>query len=96
MYRRRFRAAAAATPCRRAYETASASYGFGLAHNHPFVDGNKRIALIAAETFLLDNGYELECDNLAIYEAMMKLAAGETSESDFAAWLRSNMTAGRA
>jgi len=72
--------------------TLAAAYAYGIVRNHPFVDGNKRIALISAETFLLDNGYQLEADDLAIYEAMIKLAAGEMSESDFAGWLRANVT----
>jgi death on curing protein len=72
----------------------AAVYAYGIVRNHPFVDGNKRIALIATETFLFDNGYELEADDRAIYEATIKLAASEMSESEFAGWLCSNMTGG--
>jgi death on curing protein len=70
----------------------AAAYAYGIVRNHPFIDGNKRIALISAETFLLDNGYEFEADDLAIYEAIIKLAVGETSDSEFAAWFRANIT----
>ena len=49
-----------------------------LANNHPFLDGNKRIAFAAAHTFLLVNGYDLEVRPLAAYEFMMhSIARGE-------------------
>jgi death-on-curing protein len=70
-------------------ELASA-YGFGLARNHPFVDGNKRIAFIATALFLRLNGYRLSSDPLDEIQTMLGLAAGELSEADFAVWIRNH------
>jgi death-on-curing protein len=68
-------------------ELASA-YGFGLARNHPFVDGNKRIAFIATALFLRLNGYHLSSDPLDEIQTMLNLAAGELGEEEFAVWIR--------
>jgi len=68
----------------------AASYCYGLARNHCFVDGNKRIALTLAGVFLEMNGFELnaaEADAVLIIE---KLAAGEIEEIDLAAWFSDN------
>jgi death-on-curing protein len=65
----------------------AASYAYGLARNHCFVDGNKRIALTAALTFLELNGYRLEAAREETYSAVLRLAAGEMGETDFADWL---------
>lgn len=66
----------------------AASLAFGLARKHPFVDGNKRTAAVACETFLMLNGMTLEADDVALYPVYVALAAGELSEAEFAAWLR--------
>ena len=66
------------------------AYGFGLARNHPFVDGNKRTAFVAVELFLALNGYELMADDVDCVVTMLKLAAGELGEPEFAAWVRGN------
>jgi len=66
----------------------AASLAFGLARNHPFVDGNKRTAAVACETFVMLNGAVLEADDLELYPVYIALAEGSLSESDFAAWLR--------
>jgi death on curing protein len=66
----------------------AAAYGFGLARNHPFVDGNKRIAFIATALFLRLNGYRLSSDPLDEIQTMMNLAAGELSEEEFSMWIR--------
>ncbi len=66
----------------------AAAYGFGLARNHPFVDGNKRVAAIAAETFLALNGHALNVDDAAFVMTFLALAAGELSEEGLADWLR--------
>jgi len=66
----------------------AAAYGFGLARNHPFVDGNKRVAAIATETFLALNGVTLTADDTAFVLTFLSLAAGEMSEEALAAWLR--------
>jgi len=69
----------------------AASYGFGIARNHPFMDGNKRTAFVAIELFLALNGFELLAPDAQCVVAMLELAAGEISEVDFAAWIRQNM-----
>jgi death on curing protein len=68
----------------------AAAYGFGLARNHPFMDGNKRIAFIATALFLRLNEYRLSSDPLDEIQTMLGLAAGELSETDFAAWIRNH------
>ncbi len=66
----------------------AAAYAFGLARNHPFVDGNKRTAFIAAVLFLHLNGLRLQAPAPDRVMRMLDLAAGKLSEADFAAWLR--------
>ena len=66
------------------------SYAFGLAKNHPFVDGNKRAAFLAVGLFLGLNGYRLVAPQADATLRVFALAAGEFSESEFAAWLRGN------
>jgi death-on-curing protein len=66
----------------------AASYAFGIARNHPFVDGNKRTALVVCETFLVDNGYSLEATDAELVVLFEALAAGELSEDELAGWLR--------
>jgi death-on-curing protein len=78
-----------------AYEQAefpelAAAYGYGIARNHPFVDGNKRTALLAIYTFLGVNEFDFvvpEADAAAI---ILSLAAGEVSEDSLARWIRDN------
>ncbi len=66
----------------------AASYGAEVAKNHPFVDGNKRAALLATGLFLYINGYRLTASQADTTITMLNLAAGEISEEAFAAWLR--------
>lgn len=66
----------------------AASVAFGLARNHPFVDGNKRTTAVACETFLMLNDGVLEADNVELYPLYIALAEGKLRERDFAAWLR--------
>ena len=66
----------------------AASLAFGLARNHPFVDGNKRTAAVACETFVMLNGASLDATDLELYPVYVALAEGSLSEADFAAWLR--------
>jgi death-on-curing protein len=66
----------------------AAAYGFGIAKNHAFVDGNKRTALVATRTFLLLNGYQLEATGEDKYLTFLSLAEGRLSEDDLASWLR--------
>ena len=65
----------------------AAAYAFGIARNHPFVDGNKRTALVAAETFLGLNGVDLTATDLECVEVFLSLAAGETTEEALADWI---------
>ena len=66
----------------------AAAYGYGLAKNHPFVDGNKRAAFLAAGLFLAMNGLRLRASQAEATVAVFTLAAGELDEAGFAAWLR--------
>ena len=66
----------------------AASYGIGLAKNHPFVDGNKRAAFLAVGLFLYLNGYRLQASQGQATLTMLAVAAGDLSEEAFAAWLR--------
>jgi len=68
----------------------AAALGFGLARNHPFVDGNKRTAYVVMRAFLILNGWELVAPMTERYPAMMALAAGQLTENDLAEWLRRN------
>jgi death-on-curing protein len=71
----------------------AAAYGFGIARNHPFVDGNKRTAFVAVELFLALNGFDLIANDADCVITMLKVAAGDMTELDFAAWIRSNSEA---
>lgn len=66
----------------------AAAYGHGIARNHPFVDGNKRTAFVAAELFLLLNGLELLASDADCVTTMLVVAAGQMDEATFARWLR--------
>ena len=68
----------------------SASYAFGLARNHPFVDGNKRTAFHVMITFLLVNRIPFEADPLAVADIILRLAAGELEEAALAEWVRAH------
>ena len=69
----------------------AAAYGFGLARNHPFVDGNKRTAFIAIELFLALHGHELRATDHDCVMTMLALAAGELSEDALGAWIREHI-----
>lgn len=71
----------------------AAAYGWGLARNHPFVDGNKRTAFVATELFLMLNGFELAADDAACVLTMLAVASGDMSEDAFAAWIRAHLLA---
>jgi death-on-curing protein len=68
----------------------AASYAFGIARNHPFIDGNKRVALLAMVTFLGLNNVALDVSNAAAAAAILALAAGEVEEEGLTQWLRDN------
>jgi death-on-curing protein len=70
----------------------AAAYAFGIARNHPFLDGNKRSALtVAAGVFLPLNCYELAASDADTVRVMLEVAGGSMPEPDFAAWLRGNI-----
>jgi death-on-curing protein len=71
----------------------AAAYAFGLARNHPFIDGNKRTAFLAAYVFLRANGQLLIASKDDAKRTMVGLAAGEIGEATFAAWLKKNCVA---
>jgi death on curing protein len=66
----------------------AAAYGFGIARNHPFVDGNKRTSLVAARTFLLINGFQVSASKEDLLRTWLALAAGELTEDALADWFR--------
>jgi death-on-curing protein len=70
----------------------AACYAFGLAENHAFHDGNKRIAFIAAGLFLGLNGHRLIADQAQATLVMLSVASGTFSEIDLANWIRKNIT----
>lgn len=68
----------------------AAAYAFGLAKNHAFIDGNKRVALLACGVFLMANGKKLDAPPADMISAMLALADGSIGEVEFAAWIRRN------
>lgn len=70
----------------------AAAYGFGLAKNHAFIDGNKRIALVALESFLLLNGYDLSAGDAETVMVILSVASGSFGEDELAEWIRKNAT----
>ncbi len=68
----------------------AAAYAFGLAKNHPFVDGNKRIAFATAVMFLELNGYRFEAGEADAVIRTLALSAGELKEHEYAQWLKAN------
>lgn len=69
----------------------AAAYAYGLAKNHPFVDGNKRCAFVVSAVFLEVNGYELIAAEAEAAIIFLKLAAGELSEAELADWIGRNI-----
>jgi death on curing protein len=69
----------------------AAAYAFGIARNHPFVDGNKRTAAVVSEAFLILNGYALSASDAELVVAFLILAAGELSEEEMADWFRERL-----
>ena len=69
----------------------AAAYAYGIVSNHPFIDGNKRTALVACHLFLKLNGADLFASESEKYQIFMRLAAGELSEEDLASWIASHI-----
>jgi death on curing protein len=81
-----------------AYETPdlvelAAAYAFGIARNHPFIDGNKRTALVTSFTFLYVNGLKVVTSQEENTKKFMALAAGAIEEKELADWFKQNTSA---
>ena len=74
----------------------AAAYAYGIAKNHPFIDGNKRAAFLTTYIFLQINGYELSASEADATVQTLALAAGEVSEKDYAQWLKLNSSRSKA
>lgn len=66
----------------------AAAYAFGIARNHPFLDGNKRTAAVVCETFLNLNGFDLTADDTSMTQVFLELAEGSLSEQQLLQWLK--------
>jgi len=69
----------------------AASLAYGIAKNHPFIDGNKRTALLVSRTFLLLNGFNIDTTQEEKYLTFLKLAEGNLSENELAEWFRQKL-----
>ena len=69
----------------------AAAYAWGLARNHPFVDGNKRTAYVVCRTFLRLNGRDLDASQEEKYVTFLRLAEGRLTEQALAAWIREHL-----
>ena len=72
------------------YADLAAAYGFGLAKNHAFVDGNKRAAFLSVGLFLMLNGWRLSATQVGATLTIQDVAAGDIDETAFASWIRVN------
>lgn len=70
----------------------AAAYGFHICKNHPFLDGNKRTALIAMYTFLYVNGWQLKADKKVLYATVIELASGNLTKEELSDFLKQNCT----
>jgi death-on-curing protein len=68
----------------------AAAYGFHVCMNHPFVDGNKRVAFALMDVFLQKNGWEIVAQEEEAYSAMMSLASGKLTKAQLATWLKAH------
>ena len=66
----------------------AACYAIAIARNHPFIDGNKRTAYVALETFLALNGFAFPASDQASTLTMLSMAAGDLPDAEFTAWVR--------
>jgi len=71
----------------------AATYAMGIIHNHPFVDGNKRVGLVLTELFLALHGYELTASDSDCVLTVLRLASGEIDDEAFVEWVRLNSSA---
>lgn len=70
--------------------TLAAAYAAGIIHNHPFLDGNKRVGFMVAYLFLTCNNFTLTATEVSATRAVLDLAAGDMKEEQFSQWLRDN------
>lgn len=73
----------------------AAAYGFGLCRNHPFRDGNKRVAFLVMVVFLELNGLRVTAEDADVVATIVALADGNVSEEELASWLRDHTTRSR-
>ncbi len=71
----------------------AAAYAYAIAHDHPYHDGNKRIAFMAMAVFAELNGFELDAAEADVVDVMLRLASGELEEAKLAEWLRERFVA---
>lgn len=69
----------------------AAAYAFGIARNHPFLDGNKRTALVTAEAFLVVHGTQIAADDAEVVAVILALASGEIEEEELLLWIREQL-----
>jgi len=69
----------------------AAAYATGIARNHPFIDGNKRVAFLTIGLFLAKNGFEFDADKVNATEVILQLAAGAMKEQELTAWIGQHM-----
>ena len=69
----------------------AAAYAFGLARNHPFIDGNKRTAFVVSAAFMLLNRWDMTATEVEVVETFLKLAAGQIAENELATWIRDHL-----
>ncbi|HZZ44648.1 MAG TPA: type II toxin-antitoxin system death-on-curing family toxin [Tepidisphaeraceae bacterium] len=72
----------------------AAAYAYGIARNHPFIDGNKRTAYVVCRTFLVLNGFDFTAGRDERYLNILRLAAGELSQEAFTSWVEKNSSSG--
>ncbi|MBI4502277.1 MAG: type II toxin-antitoxin system death-on-curing family toxin [Gemmatimonadetes bacterium] len=72
--------------------TLAAAYGFGLCRNHPYRDGNKRVAFVVMVVFLELNGLSLRAEEAEVVTVMLSLADGRLSEKELGTWLQEDVT----
>jgi death-on-curing protein len=68
----------------------AAAYAYGLVRNHPFVDGNKRTALVVVELFLVLDGFRLTASDVDCVTTMLSFVSGSLTEPELATWIRGN------
>lgn len=66
----------------------AAAYGFHVCNNHPFIDGNKRVAFVLMDVFLQKNGWDIIASEEEAYSMMMSLASGKLTKAQLIAWLK--------